>query len=73
MTESGRNLTDAGLGADVARVVRTLHRAGPLRLGELGDEPELAGWPPQRIEHAVVSAWSCNLIFVDRRDHFVAI
>jgi hypothetical protein len=58
---------------DVAHVVRVLHHAGPLPLRELADDPELADWPSERIEHAVVSAWSRALIFVDTRDLLVAL
>jgi hypothetical protein len=62
-----------GNAEDVARVVRVLHLAGPLPLRELADEPELADWSPERIEHAVVAAWSAALIFVDTRDLLVAL
>ena len=58
---------------DVARVVRVLHRVGPLPLRELADDPALADWPHERIEHAVVAAWSRALIFVDTRDLLVAL
>lgn len=58
---------------DVARVLHVLHHAGPLPLRDLADDPELADWPPERIEHAVVSAWSRALIFVDTRDLLVAL
>jgi hypothetical protein len=34
---------------------------------------DLAGWTRQRVEHAVVTAWSRNLIFVDTRDLLVAL
>lgn len=58
---------------DVARVVRALHQSGPLQLSDLSREPDLLGWPAQRIEHAVVSAWSRNLISFDSRDLLVAL
>ncbi|MGY2874745.1 hypothetical protein ACVW00_001935 [Marmoricola sp. URHA0025 HA25] len=58
---------------DVTRVLSVLHHAGPLPLRELADEPELAEWTHERIEHAVVSAWSRALIFVDTRDLLVAL
>jgi hypothetical protein len=58
---------------DVARVVRVLHRSGPLPLGSLADEPELADWPSERVEHALVSAWSRALIFIDSGDLLVAL
>ena len=59
--------------ADVACVLRVLHRAGPLPLRDLVGQPDLVGWSAQRLEHAVVSAWSRTLIFVDNRDLLVAI
>jgi hypothetical protein len=58
---------------DVAEVVGVLHRAGPLRMRDLACQPEVADWSAQRLEHAVVSAWSTTLIFVDQRDLLVAI
>jgi hypothetical protein len=60
-------------GADAVQVVRTLRRSGPLRLVDLGSEPELLDWSTSRVERAVVSAWSRNLIFVDTSDLLVAI
>jgi hypothetical protein len=73
MTEAQRSLPSPWEETDVARVVRVLRRAGPLRLPELADEPDLDAWPPQRVEHAIVGAWSRNLIFIDNRDLLVAI
>jgi hypothetical protein len=58
---------------DVTDVVRALHRWGPQSLLELLRDPEFADWPAQRLEHAVVSAWSLNLIFIDTRDLLVAL
>lgn len=58
---------------DVACILRVLHRVGPLQLQDLVGQPELAGWSPQRMERAVVSAWSRTLIFIDNRDLLVAI
>lgn len=58
---------------DAAQVARTLRRVGPLPLADLGHEPDLVGWSARRIENAVVSAWSRNLIFIDPRDQLVAI
>jgi hypothetical protein len=40
---------------------------------ELVRDPEFTDWPAQRLEHAVVSAWSLNLIFIDTRDLLVAL
>jgi hypothetical protein len=54
-------------------VVGTLRRSGPLGLDELCDEPELVDWPVRRVEQAVVTAWSHNLIFIDPRDLLVAL
>jgi len=58
---------------DATRVVRVLHRSGPTALCDLDGQPELTGWPAERIEHAVVSAWSDNLISIDTRDQLVAL
>jgi hypothetical protein len=73
MTEAHRTLPGPWEDADVARIIRALRRSGPLLLRDLTREPELVGWPAQRIEHAVVSAWSRNLIFIDQRDLLVAL
>jgi len=73
MTEAHRTLPGPWEDTDVARIVRALHRSGPLPLQDLTREPELVSWSAQRIEHAVVSAWSRNLIFIDRRDHLIAL
>jgi hypothetical protein len=72
MTEA-RTLPGPWDDTDVARVLRALHRAGPLPLRDLSHEPDLLDWPAQRIEHAVVSAWARNLISFDNRDLVVAL
>jgi hypothetical protein len=59
--------------ADVTLVLRVLHRSGPLPMSELSQSQDLAGWTRRRVEHAVVTAWSRNLIFVDARDLLVAL
>jgi len=59
--------------ADAARVVRLLRLAGPLTLTGLARHPDLSGWPRDRLENAVVSAWSGAQIFVDARDLLIAI
>jgi hypothetical protein len=59
--------------ADAARVVRVLRLAGPLTLTGLARHPALSGWPRDRLENAVVSAWASTQIFVDTRDLLVAI
>ncbi|HEY0903082.1 MAG TPA: hypothetical protein VGE14_04260 [Marmoricola sp.] len=58
---------------DVDRVVRLLRDCGPLPLDALGQESALADWPAQRVQQAVVSAWSHNLIYVDASDLLVAL
>jgi hypothetical protein len=73
MTEAPRSLFLSREETDLARVVGTLRRSGPLALDELCDEPDLDDWSVQRIEQAVVVAWSHNLIFVDPRDLLVAL
>ena len=73
MAVAQRKLHPGGEAEDVARVLRVLHRSGPLPLGELADEPDLADWSSERIEQALVSAWSRALIFIDTRDLLVAL
>jgi hypothetical protein len=58
---------------DMAHVVGVLHRSGPLSFRDLRLLPEIGGWSRQRVEHAVVSAWSANLIFIDTHDLLVAL
>jgi hypothetical protein len=59
--------------SDLARVVGTLRRSGPLGLDELCDQPDFVDWPARRVEQAVITAWSDNLIFIDPRDLLVAL
>lgn len=59
--------------ADVTQVVRALHRWGPQSLADLVRDPEVADWSAERVEHAIVVAWSLNLIFVNTRDLLVAL
>jgi hypothetical protein len=59
--------------ADVARVVRVLRLTGPLTLTGLAHQPDLSAWSRDRLESAVVSAWSGAQIFIDTRDLLVAI
>jgi len=73
MAEALRSIPLPREETDFARVVGTLRRSGPLALDELCGEPELVDWPAQRVERAVVTAWSHNLIFIDPRDLLVAI
>jgi hypothetical protein len=73
MTDAHRDLPARWEESDVACVVRTLHHSGPRLLRELLDDPDLDGWPVQRLEDAVISAWSLNLIFVDTSDLLVAL
>jgi hypothetical protein len=73
MAIAQRNLHTAGHVEDAAQVVHVLHHVGPVPLQELADEPELAGWPPERVEQAIVSAWSHALIFIDNRDLLIAL
>ena len=58
---------------DAADLTRALRRGGPLHLDELRQQPDLDDWSVARLEGAVVSAWSHNLIFIDARDYLVAI
>jgi len=40
---------------------------------ELGADQDFEGWPEKRLEAAVVSAWSRNLISIDPSDLLVAL
>lgn len=73
MSQVQRNLPGAWEQSDVARVVSALRQAGPMPLGELLDHPDLEGWPGDRINDAVVSAWSRDLISIDPRDLVVVL
>jgi hypothetical protein len=73
MTEAHRGRFMARKENDLACVLGMLRRSGPLDLDDLRDAPELADWPAQRLEQAVVTAWSRNLISVDQRDLLVAL
>ena len=73
MSIAQRKLPTVGHAEDAAHVARVLHRVGPVPLQELADEPALAGWPPERVEQAIVAAWSNALVFIDSTDHLVAL
>ena len=73
MAGAERSLPRYGDDIDVARVVHVLQRNGPLPVSDLADQPDLADWPAARVEHAIVSAWSSTLIYIDARDRLVAI
>lgn len=57
----------------MAQVLLALRRSGPRPLAELLDDPDLEGWSARRLEDAVVSAWSRNLISIDSSDLLVAL
>jgi hypothetical protein len=73
MVEAQRHPQEAWGETDVTHIVRLLHHGGPLPLGELADDPTVAEWPAERVEQAIVSAWSRGLIFIDTRDLIVAL
>ena len=73
MTQAHGPLPGPWEDTDGARVVHALRRSGPLPMRDLNLEPEFVGWSAQRLEHAVIAAWSRNLIYVDQRDLLVAI
>jgi hypothetical protein len=62
-----------GPDSDAVLVARTLRSAGPLHLDELRAQPELHGWSEPRLENAVASAWSRDLVSVNARDKLVAL
>jgi len=73
MVDAQHSVSGPSEQADAARVLRALRRSGPQPLKELARDPDLADWPPERVEHAVVTAWSRNLISIDPRDLLVAL
>jgi hypothetical protein len=73
MTEAPRSILCTREDADVASVVGTLRRHGPLGLDQLYDDPELAELPAERVDQALVAAWEQTLIFIDPRDRVVAL
>jgi hypothetical protein len=73
MGQAQRDLPRSWEETDVAQVLQALRRFGPRPLDELLDDPHLEGWSLQRLEGAVVSAWSRNLISIDAGDLLVAL
>jgi len=78
MRDVEQQLRDLGVApvgpdSDAVLVARTLRSAGPLHLDELRAQPELLGWSAARLEDAVASAWSHDLVSVDARDQLVAL
>jgi hypothetical protein len=73
MSQAQRDLPRAWAEADVAHVLGVLRRTGPRLLTELMDDEEFDGWPSQRLEGAVVSAWSRNVISITAGDLIVAL
>jgi hypothetical protein len=61
------------MSTDADLVVYVLDRCGPRSLGELGDHPALTGWSRERLEEAVVQAWTGNQLNFDFEDHLVAL
>ena len=57
--------------ADV--LVTVLRRVGRCSVRELLMQPELTGWTSDRLQEAVVSAWSGGSVFIDRNDDLVAL
>ena len=73
MSQAQRDLTASREEADATLVLRALRRHGPLPLTELYDEPPLDGWSSERLQGAVVAAWSQNLISIDPGDLLIAL
>jgi hypothetical protein len=73
MSQAQRDLSRAWAEADVAHVLRVLRRSGPRLLSDLLDDEDLAGWSSRRLQEAVVSAWSRNLISITAGDLLVAL
>lgn len=73
MSQAQRDLPRAWAEADVAHVLGVLRHAGPRLLTELMDDDAFNGWSSQRLEDAVVSAWSRNVISITPGDLVVAL
>jgi hypothetical protein len=58
---------------DVAIVIDLLRRRGPRSLSQLCDALRGDSWSNERVEHAVIEAWSGNRLSVDRDDRLVAL
>ena len=58
---------------DAVLVVDVLHGVGRCSLRALLGQPELLDWTPDRLERAVVKAWSGGLVFIDSNDDLVAL
>ncbi|MFP5370595.1 MAG: hypothetical protein ACLGI3_07585 [Actinomycetes bacterium] len=63
----------AGVRADADSLVAVLHDDGPAVYAVLRDSAAAAGWPGERLEHAVADAWGAGRIFVDGQDRIVAL
>jgi len=68
MTEARRELPGPWHEPDVAVVLAALRGSGPRGVRDLQHDDAFATWPRRRLEDAVVSAWSRNLISVDPLD-----
>ena len=68
-------MNDSRLGLDTDRdlVVEVLRGGGPRSLSHLRELPAFAGWPSERVELAVVQAWSDSLLSVDADDQLIAL
>lgn len=78
MSDAEHQLQDHGVAPsapdrDAQQVARSLRRTGPLRMEELRVQPELRGWSTDRVERAVVAAWSADRITIDAGDRLVAL
>lgn len=58
---------------DATTVVALLDQHGPRSIKALRDHPALAGWSRDRVERAVVEAWSSNQVSIDAEDHLIAL
>ena len=54
-------------------VVDILRRTGPRSLRSLRSEGHLSRWPAERVEGAVVQAWSDDRLSIDVEDPLIAL
>jgi hypothetical protein len=78
VNDAERQLQDHGVAprgadSDARQVARSLRRTGPLQMEDLRAQPELRGWSSDRVEKAVVAAWSADRITIDAGDRLVAL
>lgn len=59
--------------ADADSLVAVLAEGGPASYAVLRDSAGSAGWPAERLEHAVADAWGDGRISIDHDDRLLAL